>query len=538
MALRMSRWTKAYAAGLIAVALLVLAGAATIPLLDPDEARFARTSVEMLRRGDPVVPIFEGRPRLVKPPLLHWIQMAAFSVAGANELTARLPSALAVLATVALAGWIARRRFGPEAAVWAVATLGTIPLTVVIGRLGTLDALLTLHVFAVVAVDLGLPDDGRRRGALVGALLGLAFLVKGPVGVALPLLIVLAGRTAAGRETVPRLRTVFEALAGWAVVVLPWGLAFIHRMGVDRAADVLRREVVVRALMGTAHVEPVWYYLPVLAVAVLPWSVALIVAFGRVAGRLGDPATRTARYLAAGLVVGVIFFSLSRGKLPTYLAPLMPLAGLLLAWEAGQQIVEAGRSRAAMLALVAGPAAWGAALAVYAFRLPAGPLRTAGWVAGGILLLTAAIGAVAAVHRRPRRVWGAVAVGAAVSLAAVFALVLPELAQTRSAAALVGAVPELRSARPVVLVAMRMPSLTFYLDRIPDVVAPESLPQRLAAGDDPLLVVDAQDLAMLDPVLRKRLREVGRHGHDFVFEPGSAAERTDLPELTPKADPE
>ena len=55
-------------------ALLLSLGAGSLPLLDPDESRFARTSVEMVRSGDLVVPHFEGQPRLVKPPLLHWIQ--------------------------------------------------------------------------------------------------------------------------------------------------------------------------------------------------------------------------------------------------------------------------------------------------------------------------------------------------------------------------------------------------------------------------------------------------------------------------------
>jgi len=54
-------------------AVLLFAGVTSVPLLDPDESRFARTSVEMLRSGDPVVPLFGGEPRLVKPRLVQWI---------------------------------------------------------------------------------------------------------------------------------------------------------------------------------------------------------------------------------------------------------------------------------------------------------------------------------------------------------------------------------------------------------------------------------------------------------------------------------
>ena len=63
--------------GLVIAALLLAYGAPSLPLWDPDEARFARTSVEMVRSGDIVVPHFEGQPRIVKPPMVHWVQSSS-----------------------------------------------------------------------------------------------------------------------------------------------------------------------------------------------------------------------------------------------------------------------------------------------------------------------------------------------------------------------------------------------------------------------------------------------------------------------------
>ncbi len=133
----------------------LLWGAASVPLLDPDEARFARTSIEMLRSADPVVPTFEGRPRLTKPPLLHWIQAALFRALGPTELAARLPSIAATLGLVLLMVRVLRRRFGDEGAAWAAAAFASVPLVVALGKVGTIDALLSLHVGAVVLLDLG-----------------------------------------------------------------------------------------------------------------------------------------------------------------------------------------------------------------------------------------------------------------------------------------------------------------------------------------------------------------------------------------------
>ena len=115
-----SRSRRLVPAVLLLATVLLGLGAASIPLFDPDEARFARTSLEMQRSGDPVVPTFEGQPRLIKPPLLHWIQSSLFSVFGTGEWVVRLPSILATLGTLLLTGVVARRRFGEQGALWAI----------------------------------------------------------------------------------------------------------------------------------------------------------------------------------------------------------------------------------------------------------------------------------------------------------------------------------------------------------------------------------------------------------------------------------
>jgi 4-amino-4-deoxy-L-arabinose transferase-like glycosyltransferase len=127
------------------------------------------------------VPTFEGAPRLVKPPLLHWIQASLFRMFGPNELVARLPAALSAFVSLLLVAWIGWRRFGDEGAAWAATFFATMPLVVFTARIGTLDALLAVHVLAVVTLDLTQPEPHRapeERGD--GRAAGPAFLVKGP----------------------------------------------------------------------------------------------------------------------------------------------------------------------------------------------------------------------------------------------------------------------------------------------------------------------------------------------------------------------
>src|SRR6266536_1549184 len=76
-------------------AALLLFRLGAVPLLGPDEPRYARVAVEMHRSGDLVTPALQGRPWLEKPILYYWLAAASFAVLGENEAAARLPSVMA-----------------------------------------------------------------------------------------------------------------------------------------------------------------------------------------------------------------------------------------------------------------------------------------------------------------------------------------------------------------------------------------------------------------------------------------------------------
>jgi 4-amino-4-deoxy-L-arabinose transferase-like glycosyltransferase len=502
-----------------AAALLLLVRAGSVPLLDPDESRFARTSLEMLRSGDVVVPHFEGQPRLVKPPLVHWIQSWLFSLAGPTEWAARLHAAGATLGSLLLVGWLAMRRFGPEGRIWAAAIFATMPLTLVLGRVGTLDALLAVHVFAVIALDMVTDDEyGSYRVIGVGALLGLAFLVKGPVGVVLPLLVMLAGRTAARRSVLPSPGTIWRAAVAWSVVVLPWGLVFIRRVGSGSTFDTMRREVLERYFAGTSHTEPPWFYVAVGIVGFLPWLAPLALGFVRAWRMRREKVASTAVYAGAGLLAGFVFFSFSPSKVASYVLPLAPLAAVLITWELGREL-ETPHKRTLGSTLLAATLAASAVLLTLAgiSRLEGAERTTA--VAGAVFFAAGALIAItAAVRRRPRWAYGAAAGATAAFLATAVTVLFPAVGAANSAAPLVDAVPELTGGRPVATVEVRVPSLTFYLDRKTELLEMQELEPRLAAGDRPLLVLVDVDLPAVPPSTMLRLREIGRHGKYLVFE--------------------
>jgi 4-amino-4-deoxy-L-arabinose transferase-like glycosyltransferase len=502
-------------------ALLLFAKLGSVPLLDPDEARFARTTVEMVRGGNYVVPTFEGKPRLVKPPLLHWIQATLFRYFGPSELGARLPSTLATLGSMLLLAWALRRRFGDEAAAWSAAIFVTMPLVFILGKAGTLDALLSVHVFAALCFDLAAaPEERGARGAAIGALLGLGFLVKGPVGVVLPLLVMLAGRTACRREVLPTLRGTLSALAAWAVVVLPWGLAFLKSVGGGTAAGTIRHEALERYFGGTAHIEPPWFYAQIVAVGCLPWTGPLAVAVARLIRRREEEASKTALYAGAGLAAGLLFFSLGKGKLPNYLLPLAPLAAVLVTWELGQELWEPRKKKVGSILVSVTLFLMCVVLAVVRGKGDHPELATALLAASLVFGIGAAAALAGVLLHKPRITYGAGALAMAAFFGTALAGVPSFVLASNSAAALVERTPQLRSGRPVVVLDRELPSLTFYLDRIPEKALSKDLEERMNRGDDPLFVSSDRDWNDLPEEAKAGVREVNRAGKLVVFELG------------------
>lgn len=516
---------------LLTVTLLLVVHLGSVPLFDPDESRFARTTVEMLESRDPIVPRFEGVPRLVKPPLMHWIQAALFQGFGPSAWAARLPAVLSSLVSLGLLAAIARRRFGVEAAPWAAAVLGTMPLFILVGRSGTLDALLAVHILAFVALDLARPAGARgsQVALAAGGLLGLAFLVKGPVGVVLPLIVVLAGRTATGRELLPRPAALLRGALAASVVTLPWALAFVARLGPGRVADVLQQELIDPYLRGAAHDRPHWFYLVVVVVGCFPWAAPLAVGAWRAVRQRHDPTAQTALYATAGSAAGLLLLSLGRNKLPTYILPLVPLMALIVTWEMHQESRRRGSRWFGSILLVATVASAAVLLAMSASRFElAGAAQTAR-IAGIVLGVSAFAGGWAVLAQRQRAVYASSAAGSALVLGLAIGLLLPALGRERSAVELIRTLPLLTEPRPLVTVEVRVPSLAFYLDRTTEWVAMDRWQQRLREGDDPVFVLADVDLPGVPGEVLDRLQEVGRQGKYIVF-----VKRADAP---PDPDP-
>jgi 4-amino-4-deoxy-L-arabinose transferase-like glycosyltransferase len=353
----------------LAAAFLLLLNLGGRDLWEPDEPRHGAIAEEMraLRHGPAqlVLPRLNGEIYDQKPPLYYWLAALAGAPSGrVSEAAARVPSALAALASVLLVARLGRASFGAGAGLAAAAVLATLPFQLEIGRSARPDALLELFVTAALLfawrIDRGIGDAPRNRLALHAAI-ALGVLSKGPVAALLPLL-GLFGYLGWERRLRDFARFVSPATAMLSVgVPLVWlgaAAALAPQGYLNQAVTV---NLFGRFFAGTDHERAPLYYLGRLPYVFLPWTLAWPAAFvaarAALAAAPGSMCAHTVRFLVSFVASGLVFFSLSTGKRTVYLLPMMPALALLVGlgldrWLAGRS-ATLRRVTAAAFAVVA-----------------------------------------------------------------------------------------------------------------------------------------------------------------------------------------
>ncbi len=384
-------------------------------LIGPDEPRYAWIGREMARSGDWVTPRLWGKPWFEKPALDYWMTAAAFRLGLDPDAAPRLPVACWSVAFLAFFYWRMRVEFGAAAAGYGAAVLATSAGWVAYSHAAVFDLPLAATFGAAMLSLLGWVERGERGGiAVFAGLLGLSMLAKGLVGPALAALTLgccawrLGVRVFAARVFRDFLRPV--PVMVFVAVAAPWYALCYARNGNVFLEEFFWKHHFARYLTGALeHHQPVWYFVPVVAVGLLPWTPLVAALPGA-----GIWRERRAFFLAAWAVVTVVFFSLSRDKLPHYVLPALPAVAALV----GIALTRSGPMRAAlpvsamMLALLPAGAAvlpealdTGIGTKLESVRISVLPVAAVALLAGGVWALERA-------GRRPAAV-------AAIALAAV-----------------------------------------------------------------------------------------------------------------------
>jgi 4-amino-4-deoxy-L-arabinose transferase-like glycosyltransferase len=314
---------------------LLGAGTWSLPLIDRDEPRFAGATREMVAAGEWVIPYFNGEYRFDKPVLIYWLMRIGIFIFGDHEWGVRFPSIFFAVGTAWLIYEIGRTLRRPGTGLLGGCLWLTLLQVLLHGRLAVADMpmvfFLTLVQWALLHLVV-VEGSWKRFGVWFWLLwlgLGMGFLAKGPIALAVPLGTLLLWRWLFWRGPV-----VWSKLqAGWGVVVMlavmgSWGIpALIMTDGlfwkVGMGEHVIERGT--EAFNNRSFLF--FFYFLVAPLSLLPW-------FG-LAGYVWQSLRRVwdgeTAFLAAWVVVPYVIFSIYSTQLPHYVMPAFPAMALLFA---------------------------------------------------------------------------------------------------------------------------------------------------------------------------------------------------------------
>ena len=408
----------------------LFSGLGALGLVGPDEPRYAAIARAMSETHDWITPRLWGTPWFEKPVLYYWTAGIAMRIFGVSEFAARLPSALAALLAVIAVAWTALRSYGVAAAWYSLLMLPTSVAMIGFSRAASPDMLFAGLLAAAMAVAgemLQKPRSGPILRVAFGFFLGAAVLAKGPAAV-----ILAGGATLLWAALSRQWRAPFRFLHPLIITVfcataLPW-----YVLCALRNPDFLRvfiwQHNFERYLTPVfEHRQPFWFYVPILALAMIPW-------IGIAGGSLGAKWKKEEWQNSPGIFIlcwaffPFLFFSFSQSKLPGYILPAVPAVFLLMSRAVGRLLLSDHNRSAFWIGVT------GAIFIVFAFD-PESYLRRTGHILGvpnsraiGLLVLLGIGGLVTvgfSLLKKPMHAFASLALVMAALLAFVNVGILP-----------------------------------------------------------------------------------------------------------------
>lgn len=340
----------------IAIVSFYLYGLGHLPLVGPDEPRYAQVAREMFLRGDLISPTLGGHLWFEKPAFLYWMMIVSYKLFGVSEWSTRLGPAVSGLLTVVAVFWIGKRTesttaderpnsttnvtaFRGGVGFWSALVLATTLGFAAFSRAASFDIVVTMTTTWALCFFIASETEARikRRHWLLAGFymaMGVSLLAKGLVGFVLVLGVVTAyfivRAKAPGRIV---LRSVLWGLPLSLAVAATWYLPMILKHGAPFINQFIIEHHFARYLSNKYHHPgPIYYYLVILVLLTLPWTAFLVDGILRVRKwlwRADDSLNKIRVFTMVWILLPLIFFSFSSSKLPGYILPVLPAVALI-----------------------------------------------------------------------------------------------------------------------------------------------------------------------------------------------------------------
>ncbi len=377
-ALRARAWTELVTlAGFCAY--LFFFGLGSFGLVGADEPRYAQIAREMLARYDWITPTLNGVPWLEKPALYYWSAIVSYKLFGVSDWAARVPSAVFATAMIA-AIYLFVRRFHEGMQLDAALIAASFAAVIGFGRGASTDMPLAATFTVGMLAWYAWRETGRKWWlAIFYFMMALGTLAKGPVAP------VLAGVIIAVFAFLVREHGSENRATRWSLIAqtlwipgvllflaisLPWYVAVQSKTHQFFQVFILQHNLERFGTNLYRHKQPLWYYVPVFMLSVLPWTVYVVAAIAAALRKSSSPGAESRAtqsgpwrmFLMVWIAVPLVVFTISQSKLPGYILPSVPACALLLADWLATRVPHRGSVPLATLHSLAGGLLLGAAL--------------------------------------------------------------------------------------------------------------------------------------------------------------------------------
>ncbi len=311
--------------------LFFLSGFVSIPLIPPDEPKYAFAAAKMIETGDFITPTFNCQPRFDKPPLIYWAIAISFKLFGVSDWAARAPSLLATLGVMLLLYRAAQQRSDHWTALLSVLVFATIPHIWVMGRAVAPEMLLVFFEVAALFSYYHAIERERKGYLYLGfACQAFAFLTKGPVGILIPWAVIFfyfsynKGIIHTAKKMLHPLGIILLLLIG-----LPWYIIMIKIYGYRYVEEFFLFHNIYR-FTGQARQHPFsfYYYIPIVVGSLylwLPFFQEVWIHLKKIFREKSDEL-----FFVFWAVFVVLFFSISANKLHNYILIAYPPLAILI----------------------------------------------------------------------------------------------------------------------------------------------------------------------------------------------------------------
>ena len=319
-------------------------GLSILPLTSPDEGRNACAAWGMLSSGHFLTPMYNGKLRLIKPPLLYYSMLPFIKIFGPGALAARLPSFLAALAIGVVIFWYGENRLSKGTGWWAMLIWCTNLHVFIEARSAVPEMTLVLWQFLsflllIEGTGLIRPHINKKKTVLAWVSAALAVMAKGPIGFLLPALAAmlcalwLKGR----RELIPFIGRAWKNIGPllFSLIVLPWYSIMFYRYGRFFFQEFFYKNNIARFTGSIAyHPYSFWsVYFPILIIGFWLWHPL----WGKTLKGLLNKKSPVVNVLKAMFVWSatiIIFYGMAANKLHHYILASYPGLCLLIGWAA------------------------------------------------------------------------------------------------------------------------------------------------------------------------------------------------------------